>query len=164
MVRLAPARAGDDPALHARCQRQTVQQRGIALTHGGLVHQRTVGAVLDQIGIVLLVGVVIGDVSAEPSVDGLQLGVVRFAVDLQEIQQLFRRFIGFGLLGRCGEIGEGDGHAEGIAVIVRRIGHIPVLGTHVVAAGGIVRDVAKDLRQQLLRHQMAHILQKLPPL
>ncbi len=103
--------SADITGVQAGHQRHSVEQRRIPLAHGGAVDQRGVCRVLQGVAVVIQIRIVIGDVITDVIMDGQNLLVVTFAVQVQAFHHRFQ-FGGQLLLlgGGCVVIGEGIGN------------------------------------------------------
>ena len=75
-VTAAIANAGDDPGIHAQRQRQSVKQQRIALANSGFVDQSGIGREFQNIGFVIQIVKIIGNISAHIVINAVNLFIV----------------------------------------------------------------------------------------
>ena len=138
-VGAAIAGAGDHPAADAHLQAEPVQKARIALTYGGFVHQRGIGAVFETVGIIVQVGIIVNDVSGDVVVNRGELLIVRSGG-----RQLGQKLADSGihlLLLRCGGVvyqlvGDLERSCGGGNIAAITVGGLLKVGTQIVALGG----------------------------
>ena len=104
----AAAVADDDTGIHTQLQHQPVEQHGIALADGDLVHQRRIGGVLQVVEIIVQVLVIILHGVADVVVHGADLFVIGLFPQIKLVQQVGNRSIQLHLLGIGGVVGHVD--------------------------------------------------------
>ena len=133
--------AGDQSAVDIQLQSQAVHQQGIALADRGAVDQGGIGGLLQQIGIILGMGIVVDNIGADIIVNAFDLEVVVLLVKIQLFQKLSHSRVHFGFLlgGGVISVGIGDGQIGGAVIVQITAGislQIAVLPHQVVTFGG----------------------------
>ena len=78
----AAAVTGDESAINAQLQGQTVQQKGVSLTDAGTVNQTGISGVLELVRFIFQIVVIVSNIGTDVIVDGLQLGIVVGIIDV----------------------------------------------------------------------------------
>ena len=159
-VGTAIASAGNDTAVNALLQQQTVQQHRIALANRGLVVQGSISRIFQIIGFVFQIGVIISNVGAHPVIDGAKGLIVREAIQFQAVQQIFHRSIHPSFLFCSGIIRNSkiDGILIGLAtgIIAAASRHFTSLPHQVVtfcAHSGMIQSLIPDNVDHCLKRQ-----------
>ena len=137
---------GNDPGIHIQLQRQPVEQIGVALTHGSLVHQRRIGGVLQQVTVVFQIVVVISNIGANVVIDTADLCIVGLAIQRQFLQKGSHSSVQLLFLLQGGVVGHREIEGDRGSVVGSRCLVATILEFQIVALHGVTGMVEQRLQ------------------